>query len=282
MVSPHPALSADLAPAPSAGATPVLDLRAVARALPAGALPPLGPAGRAVALRTWRGRMVNEHCSAQVWASLLPQAMRAAVPPALLPGLAAAAGDELRHAEQCAGVVMALGGAAVAPLPPLRPLPAHAHLPPLEAFLWNIVSVGCISETVAVSLIRAEHLELPEGPLRALLGQILADEVQHARLGWTTLGVLLPRLDAAGRARLEAYLEVALAHQIAHELPLLPLNALPEDPGLPAAGVCRGAEARALFFATLGEVIVPQLEAAGLRARAAWAAAQLRPEALAA
>jgi len=282
MISPNPDLSVDLSSAAASDAAVLLDLAAVARPLPAGALPPLGPAGRAVARRTWAGRMVNEHCSAQVWASLLPQAMRAGVPAGLLPGLAAAAGDELRHAEQCAGVVVALGGSAVAPLPALRPLPAHAHLPPLEAFVWNIVSVGCISETVAVSLIRAEHLELPEGPLRALLGQILADEVQHARLGWATLGALLPRLDAAARARLEAYLEVALAHQIAHELPLLPLTALPDDPGLPAAGVCRGADARALFFATLGEVIVPQLEAAGLRAGAAWAAAQRRPEALAA
>ena len=255
---------------------PVLDLRAVARPPDLTAMPTPSPEARALALRTWRGRMVNEHASAQVWASLLPQAMRAAVPPSLLVGLPAAASDELRHAEQCAGVVVALGGDARAPLPALPPLPEHAEVGPLEAFLRNILSVGCLSETVAVALIRAEHAELAPGPLRDLLGEILADEINHARLGWTALGLIAPRLDAAAKARTQAYLAVALAHQIAHELPLLPLNTLPADPALPQLGVCHGADARRLFFDCVEGAILPPLAGLGFDAVGAWAEARAR------
>ena len=68
--------------------------------------------------------------------------------------------DEYRHARQCAGVVLALGGDPVAPLPAIQALPEHADVSPLEAVLRNVISVGCLSETVAVSVIRAEHAEL--------------------------------------------------------------------------------------------------------------------------
>lgn len=255
---------------------PALDLRAVARPPDlSGALAP-SEAGRAIAIRTWRGRMANEHASAQVWASLLPQAMRAALPPALLGGLPAAASDELRHAEQCAGVVVALGGEARCPMPALRPLPEHDEVGPLEAFLRNILSVGCLSETVAVALIRAEHAELSPGPLRDLLGQILADEIQHARLGWTALGLIAPKLDPAAKARTQAYLSVALAHQIEHELPLLPIHPLPDDASLPELGVCAGAEARRLFFDCVEGAILPPLTALGFDAAGAWAEARAR------
>jgi hypothetical protein len=254
---------------------PVLDLRAAgaARRPDLAALPPLSDNARQVAIDTWRGRMANEHASARVWAGLLPQAMAAALPPALLAGIAAAASDELRHAEQCAGVVLALGGVPVCALPDMSPIPAHAELGPLEAFLRNILSVGCLSETVAVSLIRAEQAELEGGPLSDVLEQILADEVAHARLGWTAVGLIAPRLSPAQRAALEPWLEHALRHLVAHELPLLPLRQSPLDPAATAAGVCDGGDARRLFGATVSEVIVPRLEAAGLPAAAAWARA---------
>jgi hypothetical protein len=261
---------------------PVLDLRAVARPPDLSDAPTPSPEARAVAIRTWKGRMVNEHASAQVWASLLPQAMRAAVPPALLVGLPAAASDELRHAEQCAGVVLALGGDARAPLPTLMPLPQHDDVGPLEGFLRNILSVGCLSETVAVALIRAEHAELAPGPLRELLGAILADEIQHARLGWTALGLIAPKLDAAAKARTQAYLAVALAHQIEHELPLLPVVSLPDDPALPQLGVCAGADARRLFFDCVEGAILPPLAGLGFDAAGAWAEARRRAAPLAA
>ncbi len=258
-----------------ANGRPLLDLRraAVARRPDLGALPPLTEAERQVAIRTWRGRMVNEHLSAQVWASLVPQLMRAAVPPELLVSLPAAAADELRHAEQCAGVVLALGGDAIAPLPEIAPLPDHADVGPLEAALRNVISVGCMSETIAVSIIRAEQAELEGGPLGEVLGAILADEVKHARFGWTTLGLLAPRLDRpssrGARDRLSAYLVDAFVHQVTYEVPKLPVVA-GRRAALTEAGVCDGGFARELFVDTIETIIVPGLERAGLAAAEAW------------
>jgi len=253
----------------------VLDMRAAARrrAVELPDLPELSDADRAVAVRTWRGRMVNEHISAQVWSSLLGQAMRATLPAKVLAGVAEAASDELRHAEQCAAVVSALGGQPVAHLPPLETVPDHAEVPPLEGFLRNLISVGCMSETVAVSVIRAEHAELDGSALSSVLDTILADEVQHARLGWEVLGLVAPLLDDGARARLDAYLVDALVHQVDHELAHLPLHN-GASPEAAQAGVCDGGFARAVFFDTITDVIVPGLERAGLDANAAWTQAQ--------
>ncbi|MBK9368763.1 MAG: ferritin-like domain-containing protein [Deltaproteobacteria bacterium] len=254
-----------------AAAPILLDLRreAQARQPDLSALPPLSEPERQMAIRTWRGRMVNEHISAQVWAGLVPSLMRAGAPPAALAELPAAIADELRHAEQCAGVVLALGGVPVAPLPELAPVPLHEEVSAIEGAARNIISVGCMSETIAVSIIRAEHAELDDGPLATLLGEILADEVSHARFGWRTLGLLMPRLDAAARARTSRYLVDAFAHQVRHEVPRLPRGG-EIRPELGQAGVCDGGFARGLFVDTIQTVIVPGLTQAGLNAQAAW------------
>jgi hypothetical protein len=248
----------------------VLDLRASARPVVLDDLPDLSADERAMAARTWRGRMVNEHVSASVFAGLIPQMMRAAVDPAWIAQVPTMAADELRHAEQCAGVVAALGHAPIALLPPIEPMPEHSEVGPLEALLRNVISVGCMSETVAVAVIRAEHAELEGSTLGRVLAEILADEVQHARFGWSLLGALAPTLDDAARARLSGWLEVAFAHQLAWELPKLPVH-LGLRAEVAAAGVCDGSLARELLFETLGGLVVPQLEAAGLAAQAAWA-----------
>lgn len=254
----------------------VLDLRAeaAARRPELSDLPPLTARERDSAIATWRGRMVNEHISAQVWAGLVPQLMAAAAPPSILAAVPAAIADELRHAEQCAGVVLALGGDPVARLPPIVTVPEHDDVSPLEGALRNLISVGCLSETIAVSIIRAEHAELDGTALGEVLRSILADEIQHARLGWRMLGLCTP-LDDGARQRLTAYLVDALAHQIQHELPLLPLLAQPTD-ALAQAGVCDGGFARSLFFDTIEQIILPRLDAAGLDAQTAWVRARQR------
>lgn len=238
-------------------------------------LAPLSEAERGVAVRTWQGRMVNEYVSAGVWASLVRQLMEARVSADLVMEAGDAVSDELRHAAQCAGCVLSLGGEAVAPHPALEEVPAHEDASRLEAVLRNIVSVGCMSETVAVSIIRAEHAELAEGPLADALSQILADEIAHARFGWKALGLLLPQLDSAERSRLDRYLVDALAHQVVYEIPKLGGVSCPVD-ALSQAGVCDGGFARSLFVDTIETVIVPGLAKAGLAAEPAWESARSR------
>lgn len=244
-----------------------LDLRGVARAeMPS--LPEL-PGLFAAAVPTWLGRMVNEHESSAVFESLAAQLASAGLDEARVRACRGFADEERRHGVLCGAVVEALGGEARAPSRAHPPFPAHPGVEPREAVLRNVLSVCCLSETVAVALIGAERLEMPAGPLRELLTRILADEVGHARFGWTLLRELAPSLTADARARLGAYLSVAFAHLERHELEHLPLHATPPEAGA-ALGLCNGRDARALFFDTVREVIVPALESLGLPAAEAW------------
>jgi hypothetical protein len=244
-----------------------LDLRALARGV-SPEVPDL-PHLRAMAINTWRGRMINEHSSARVFDGLAVQFEAAGIHDVVeeVRGFAA---EERRHGVLCGAVVEALGGEARAEVPEGDEFPAHEDAETaLEAALRNMLSICCLSETVAVSLIGAERIEMPAGELRDLLTKIYADEVGHSRFGWRTLGRLAPILDDATKERLGDYLEVAFPHLVEHELAHLPLASQPPPEGV-AYGLCSGSDARALFMDTVHAVIIPGLEAHGIPARRAW------------
>lgn len=246
----------------------ILDLRQEARTqMPCLDVPePL----RHVATLTWRARMVQEHGSSHVFIALASQFERCGLPG--VTALRTFADEERAHGVLCGAVVEALGGDARAPASPDAPFPVHADATPLEGALRNLLSVSCLSETVAVALIGAERLEMPPGELRTLLTRIYADECGHARFGWH----MLPRLLASGRRardaslcdRLGEYLTVAFAALEAHELAHLPRSVSPS--GGAALGLCSGVAARTLFYSTVEQVILPGLESYGLAARDAW------------
>lgn len=226
------------------------------------------PELRDAAIATWRGRMVNEHGSARVFEGLARQFEEAGLGE-LGAEVETFAIEERRHGVLCGAVVEALGGEAIAEVAPGETYPLHEDVAPLEGALRNMLSICCLSETVAVALIGAERIEMPEGELRELLTRIWSDEVGHSRFGWRTLERLAPMLDAATRARLGDYLEVAFVHLVEHELGHLPLASRPPPEGV-AYGLCSGPDARVLFFDTVAQVIVPGLEAHGIPAEKAW------------
>jgi hypothetical protein len=249
---------------------PILDLRDAARRVrpEVPALPHL----REAAIGTWRGRMINEHSSARVFDALAKQLHAAGVAEQFVVEVRGFADEERRHGVLCGSVVEALGGEAYAEIPEGAEVPAHEDAEsPLEAAVRNMLSICCLSETVAVSLIGAERLEMPDGELRELLTGIYADEVGHSRFGWRMLGTLAPELDAATKERLGDYLEVAFASLVEHELAHLPLASQPPPEGA-QLGLCSGSDARRLFLETVEQVIVPALEHHGIPARRAWLA----------
>ena len=247
---------------------PVLDLRDQARRhLPE--VPRL-PHLREAAIGTWRGRMINEHSSARVFDALAHQFELAGVSADVVKEVQHFAVEERRHGVLCGSVVEALGGEAYAEIPEGAEYPEHDDADsPLEAALRNMLSICCLSETVAVSLIGAERLEMPSGELRDLLTGIYADEVGHSRFGWRMLGQLAPTLDKATKERLGDYLEVAFASLVEHELAHLPESSQPPPEGA-ELGLCSGSDARRLFLDTIQDVIIPGLEHHGIPARRAW------------
>ena len=234
----------------------VLDLRSAARR----ALPDVSAHPRSLfaqAILTWRARMLNEYASSEVFAALSQQLRGAGFDPDWIAECASFAEEERRHGVLCASVVEALGGEAKAALPPRADFPLHADAPPRAAALRNLVHICCMSETVAVALIGAERLDMPEGPLRDLLSTIYADEVGHARFGWRLLERYASELTANERAAVDRYLPTAFAHLQAHELAHLPDCEAPENGA--GLGLCSGRAARVLFAETVDEVIRPGL-----------------------
>ncbi|MBS2020067.1 MAG: ferritin-like domain-containing protein [Deltaproteobacteria bacterium] len=245
-----------------------LDLRAEARKHSPEV--PVIPHLREAAIATWRGRMINEHSSARVFEGLAEQFRRAGAPDDVVVEVRGFASEERRHGVLCGAVVEALGGEALAEIPDGDAYPSHDDAQtPLEAALRNMLSICCLSETVAVSLIGAERIEMPTGELHDLLTKIYADEVGHSRFGWRMLGEIAPTLDAATKQRLGDYLEVAFAHLVEHELAHLPESSTPPPEGV-VYGLCSGSDARELFLDTILSVIVPGLELHGIPARRAW------------
>ena len=237
-----------------------LDLRTEARSRAPG-LPDHEPALRAAAVATWRGRMINEYGSSTVFEELARQLAEGGFDDALVAECRGFADEERRHGVLCGAVVEALGSEARAELPVQPPFPRHADVSRRVAALRNVISVCCMSETVAVALIGAERIEMEvagKGPLWELLGRILADEVGHARFGWRLLEAVAGGWTEEERAGLRIYLPVALAHLQAHELSHLPDHGGWE--GGERLGLCSGRDARALFFDTMNDVIVPGLE----------------------
>jgi len=214
--------------------------------------------------------MANEYGSARVFTALADQLARAGMPE-LVDEVRGFADEERRHGVLCGAVVEALDAEAIAEAIEHHDMPTHDDAAtPLEAVLRNVISICCLSETVAVALIGAERLEMPASELRDLLTRIWADEVGHARFGWRLLTRLAPTLDASTKARLADYLAVAFAALVDHELAHLPLSSCPPPEGA-ALGLCSGAAARELFFATVITVIVPGIEQHGIAAGRAWA-----------
>jgi hypothetical protein len=234
-----------------------LDLRADARAI-ARSLQQ-APELAALALGEWRQRMVDEHTSARVFGALAMQLLEAGLDARDAEACGRFAEEERRHGLLCAGVVVALGGDARATPAPMPEVPRHDDVDRHEAALRNVLSICCVSETLAVALIAAERHELPAGLLRELVRTIWADEIGHARFGWRLLARELPRLDDEARARLAAYARLAMAHELLHVEERQ--RCTPREDDLEHRSADAGC---ALVRDVLDEVLVPAFEALGL------------------
>lgn len=246
---------------------PILDLREPARTKMPHVV--VSDSLRAPAIGTWTGRMINEHGSARVFEALATQLEAAGAPEDRVQRCREFAEEERGHGVLCGAVVEALGGQARAEIQAPDTYPLHADAAPLEAALRNLLSICCLSETVAVALIGAERLEMPEGELKELLTRIYAEECGHCNFGWKLLPELLAQGDDTLPERLGEYLVYAFEHLERHELAHLPLAAQWPPEGA-ALGLCSGADARVLFYATVEQVIIPGLEGQGLPAKQAW------------
>jgi hypothetical protein len=140
-------------------------------------------------------------------------------PRSLLELASCAIEDESKHTIWCMNLAHTLGahehGAHEHGAPRVlgdRPFTLGGATPTENRFLRTVFA-GCVSETIALHVLKQSHSDLAPGSVRRVNRQHMAEEVNHARLGWAFLhwASMRPGWSTELRPCLEAALPQLLA-----------------------------------------------------------------------
>lgn len=232
------------------------------------AIAALAPRDRQILANVWTSRIRSEAIGVQAFEYVVESLGELRAPDEIVGLARRAVDDEARHAEICRRVASAYRGAEVpaATPPPLR-TPDHGGAAPDLRRLLHLLGQCCFHETTG-SVFLERCLALATGAMaHAALRELLADEIDHARIGWATLA----RTPAPVRAALGPWVR-----------PLLEADYrvwsgggdFPSSPALAAHGCPANAVAVEAAHTAARDLILPGLAAAGIDVAAghAWLA----------
>jgi hypothetical protein len=149
----------------------------------------LAAGDRAIVGATWRERMKQEHLAVGAFALLAQELAEVGCGEVELFLVARAASDEVRHAEICRRLAVALLGEAQVPrrFRGLPRIPRHEHVDPGTRVLLHVVEMCCLSETLTGVYLTEMLARATEPVARAAVKSLLADEIDHGRVGWAYL-----------------------------------------------------------------------------------------------
>jgi hypothetical protein len=222
-------------------------------------------AGRGDPLREWAGRAWRFRCGVEREANLRFARLAgwldgAGFPEPIVALARRASSDEQRHALHCARLSEERG-VSVADLPPAAPaVLAPAGFPLRAAVLYEAVAACCVTETGSVGVLTALLGSVHGGPVRRVLRELTADEVNHSRLGWA---VLAAERDRGTGSLLGPHIPAMLEGSIDADL-FQPGTPEQEDEELLDHGVLPRSLQREVFTRTALEVVLPGLDAGGV------------------
>ncbi len=172
----------------------------------------LQPSERYEARALWTNGVFTEYASGAAFASVAALLAQAGAPIDLIAAAADMAVDEMDHVELVSRVVMELGGAVpmMVDLATVTPAPTP-HARPLMQALEVLVNVSCIGENLSVPALAASRDGVEPPVLRAVLQRLLADEGQHAQLGFWALDWAQDKLSDQDLGHLAQVASTALA-----------------------------------------------------------------------
>jgi hypothetical protein len=252
---------------------------------------PWSAAQRRTAAVQWSGRARNEHGSVQQFGQLTQVLASARVELELLGVLARMITDEVRHAELCARLALAIWPEGLEiepklfrwpqPRPPWPDPPsARERLDPEPRLAWAakaILTACCLGETLSKPMLEALVVVTTEPIAEAVSRQILRDEHLHATFGFEALALLLPRVSEAGRADLQRHLAVdfgGFERSVCGKLRIADVadTEVVIERGEPNLGVLSERQYAVIFYSCLETEIFPKLRTLGLDPDAAWRA----------
>ncbi len=174
---------------------------------------PLPAEARSELLDFWRRRAEGEWTTAAALQHVHDDLVEWGAPEALRALAKRCIDDECRHTRWCTERARSLGASDFNPrVLGERPF-ALQGASARENRLLRPLFAGCISETIAIHVLRESHAALAPGSVRQMNRQHMAEEVDHARLGWTFLAWLAEhgQLGHAERALLRRALPAMLS-----------------------------------------------------------------------
>ncbi len=192
----------------------------------------------------------DEHASVAAFADVTLQLMAHGAPLSLLSDVARAMSDEVRHAEVCYERASHFLGTVVTP----GPLPEATTVTSqsLADLVRSTFLEGCVGETIAARMARAQASSAPDHVTRRILSGIAEDEERHAELAWKIVAWAF-RADSIAAVNA---LEGALA-QLKTQLGVQVDERAAERAGPLVSAV----DYRALVTETLAEVVLPCADA---------------------
>lgn len=169
--------------------------------------------------------------------------------------------QEREHVRLCAEIAERFGrGPELAAQPIVSEIAPEAWSP-RDRVVYEIVAFCCVTETTNAVVVTAGADEIDDTAIRKAVRTILADEVQHSRLGWRFLAA--HPLDDAQRGWLGAYLPVMLAGTVRADL-FQPQIIVGDEATMARYGTLSLAGMREAFLAGMREVLLPGLASVGV------------------
>ncbi len=230
------------------------------------------PAQVELARRVWQQRFQTEFRSVQIMTRFLTETVGAGDPLDIYAGAVELVEDEIRHAELCATVCMALGVPAVLPEPVALVDPPQFLAAPMEQrAIATALSMLAVSETLSTAFITDLRDRCTEPGLKAVLAATVADEAGHQDFGWEYVKRAMTRFPPEGAADLRHLVRTTLEpwrRSSAKALEAVPaarrsLDAWPE-PELAALGLHSDERLALVFLDAERRSLTPRLTELGL------------------
>lgn len=138
------------------------------------------------AAQVWRRRATTEREAARLFGDLAGDLNALGVGSTLVARARTAARDEMRHAVRCEALVARFDSGISKPEPPRRLRLGPADLTPA---LFASVALSCVTETLSTALLLEMRERAADELVRRTVHEILRDEVEHSRIGWTHLAI---------------------------------------------------------------------------------------------
>jgi hypothetical protein len=221
----------------------------------------LDPETSAELASRWSYRAGLEHAAAFRFRRLAGRMEAAGFDPELVAIAHLAEEQEREHVRLCAEIAARFGRGPELSAEPALPEVAPASWVLADRVLYEIVAFCCVTETANAVVVTAGADDVDDTAIRKAVRTILADEVQHSRLGWRCL-TAQPPTDAQ-RAWLGAYLPDMLAGTVRSDLFKAQL-VVGDEATMQRYGTLPLAGRREAFLTGMREVLLPGLAGFGV------------------